>query len=58
MDLHPQGSAELIFGINSNKINNPALSPKQRKVTQFDFDQNIQLNLTGNIGDKIKINAN
>jgi len=57
VDLHPQGSAELIFGINSNKINNPALSPKQRHVTQFDFDQNIQLNLTGNIGDKIKINA-
>jgi cell surface protein SprA len=57
VDLHPQGSAELIFGVNSNTINNPALSPKQRKVTQFDFDQNIQLNLTGNIGDKIKINA-
>ncbi len=57
VDLHPQGSAELIFGINSNRINNPALSPKQRHVTQFDFDQNIQLNLTGSIGDKIKINA-
>ncbi len=57
VDLHPQGSAELLFGINSNRINNPALSPKQRHVTQFDFDQNIQLNLTGNIGDKIKINA-
>ena len=57
VDLHPQGSAELIFGVNSNRINNPALSPKQRHVTQFDFDQNIQLNLTGNIGDKIKINA-
>jgi cell surface protein SprA len=57
VDLHPQGSAELIFGVNSNRINNPALSPKQRHVTQFNFDQNIQLNLTGNIGDKIKINA-
>jgi len=33
IDIVPQGSAELIFGANISKIDNPALSEKLRKVT-------------------------
>ncbi|MBX7181554.1 MAG: cell surface protein SprA [Bacteroidia bacterium] len=58
ISIKPQGTAELIFGFNRSKINNPSLPIKQRKVTTFNFDQKIQLNVTGEIGDKIKLNFN
>jgi cell surface protein SprA len=58
ISIKPQGTAELIFGFNSSKINNPSLPIRQRKVTTFNFDQKIQLNVTGEIGDKIKLNFN
>ena len=31
---------------------------KQRKITQFDFDENIQLNVLAKVGDKIEFNLN
>jgi cell surface protein SprA len=58
IDIRPQGSAELIFGVQSNKIENPAIPERQRRQTAFDFDQKIQLNVVGNIGDKLKIGTN
>ncbi len=58
IEIKPQGTAELIFGFNRSKINNPSLPIKQRKVTTFNFDQKIQLNVTGQIGDKIKLGFN
>lgn len=53
--IRPQGSVELSFGINSSRYDNPILPVKQRKVTRFDFQQNIQLNLVGQIGTKMKL---
>jgi len=53
IDIKPQGSAELIFSLDVNKIENPAWSLKQQRTTQFKFDQKIKLNVRGNIGDKI-----
>lgn len=58
IDIRPQGSAELSFGLTTNKVDNPQLPEKQRKITTFDFDQKIQLNLIGNIGDKLKLSTN
>ncbi len=58
IDIVPQGSAELIFGANISKIDNPALSEKLRKVTTFDFQEKIQMNVTGTIGDKMKLGVN
>ncbi|MEA3317082.1 MAG: cell surface protein SprA, partial [Bacteroidota bacterium] len=55
IDIVPQGSAELIFGININEIQDPKLSEKLRKTTTFDFQEKIQMNVTGSIGDKIKL---
>ena len=51
IDIRPQGSAELIFGININKTNNPALPERQRRISTFDFDEKIQLNVIGKIGE-------
>ncbi len=58
IDIRPQGTAELIFGLNINKNENPQIPERQRRITTFDFDQNIQMNIVGNIGDKMKLTTN
>lgn len=55
--IRPQGSVELSFGVNSSRYDNPILPVKQRRVTRFDFQQQIQLNLQGQIGTKLKLNT-
>ncbi len=57
IDIRPQGSAEVTFGLNTSKTDNPRIPVDQRKITTFNFDQKIQLNLVGNIGTKLKINT-
>lgn len=54
VDIRPQGSAEIKFGIVSNKRDDPALNTKQRRQTNFDFDERIQMNVIAKIGDKIE----
>ena len=58
IDIKPQGSAELIFGINISKIENPTLPVRLQRSTTFDFDMKIQMGVTGNIGDKMKVGIN
>ncbi|PKP18733.1 MAG: cell surface protein SprA, partial [Bacteroidetes bacterium HGW-Bacteroidetes-21] len=58
IDIKPQGSAELIFGVQINRTDNPQLPEKMRKTTTFDFQEKIQMNVTGQIGDKLKIATN
>ncbi|NOY37976.1 MAG: cell surface protein SprA [Chlorobi bacterium] len=58
VNIVPQGAAELIFGINSSRIDNPALSERLRKVTTFDFKEKIQMNVAGSVGDKMKLGVN
>jgi cell surface protein SprA len=58
VDIKPTGTAELIFGLNRNKNLNPAIPQRQQKVTNFDFNMRIQLNLIGKIGDKLKVTTN
>ena len=55
IDIRPTGSAELTFGINVSRRDNPVIPENQRRVSTFDFDQKIQLNLVGKVGDKLKI---
>ncbi|MGE0567170.1 MAG: cell surface protein SprA, partial [Bacteroidia bacterium] len=58
VDIKPTGTAELIFGLNRNKTLNPAIPQRQQKITNFDFNMRIQLNLIGKIGEKMKITTN
>ena len=58
IDIKPQGSAELSFGMLSNRNNNPALSIRNRRVTNFDFQEKIQMSVAAKIGDKIDFNTN
>ena len=57
IDIKPNGNAELIFGIKSNKTDNPSLPVKLRRNTTFDFQEKIQMNVVGQIGTKLKIGA-
>jgi cell surface protein SprA len=58
IDIRPQGSAEVIMAGQINTNENPLFNTRQRKQFNFNFDQRIQLNVTGNIGDKLKITTN
>jgi cell surface protein SprA len=57
IDIRPRGSAEVIFGLNTSYTENPRIPINQRRITTFNFDQRIQLNLMGSIGEKLKINT-
>ncbi len=58
VDIRPQGSAELIFSGKFNRNENPAFSERAKRTGNFDFDQKIQMNVIGNIGDKLKVITN
>ncbi|HQG68561.1 MAG TPA: cell surface protein SprA, partial [Paludibacteraceae bacterium] len=53
-----QGSAEISMGFKTNKIDNPALTERMRKSTILDFDEKIQMNVNGKVGDKVNFNMN
>ena len=52
------GSAELKIGANMRNVDNPSLSEENRKVFAFDFNEKINLNLTGKVGDKVNMDFN
>ncbi len=56
IDIRPTGTAEISFGFNTNRTDNPQIPQKQRRITTFDFNERIQINLLGTVGDKLKIN--
>jgi cell surface protein SprA len=58
IDIRPMGSAELTFGVLANKREDPTLNVRQQKTVNFDFEQNIQMNVQAKIGDKIQFNTN
>lgn len=58
IDIRPQGSAELTFGVTSNRRDDPALDVRQRRNTNFDFSEKIQMSVMAKIGDKIEFNTN
>jgi len=58
INIIPQGSAELVFGINISRTENPTLSEKLRTIPTFDFKEKIQMNVTGTIGDKMQLGVN
>ncbi|MFA5419172.1 MAG: cell surface protein SprA, partial [Bacteroidales bacterium] len=58
IDIRPQGSAEVSFGVLHTKRDDPALDVRQRRTTNFDFNMKIQMNVLAKIGDKIEFKAN
>ena len=58
VEIRPNGSALLKFALEVNRMENPNFPVRQQRTTNFLFDQQIQLNVTGKIGEKLRLNAN
>lgn len=58
IDIKPQGSTELTFGVISNRRDDPFISQRLRRTTNFDFNMKIQMSVQAKIGDKIEFNTN
>ncbi|WP_445265613.1 T9SS outer membrane translocon Sov/SprA [Sphingobacterium sp. MYb382] len=58
IEITPRGSASVLLSGQRNTNANPMFNEIQRKQWGFDFDQNIDLNLSGKIGERVKLNAN
>lgn len=58
ISINPSGSADLTFQILNNYRKDPQRDQRERNVTTFDFDENIQINLNAKIGDLIDFDIN
>ena len=58
IDINPRGSVDIGIMAQYNTNENPMFNERQRKQWGMDFDQNMNLNLVGNIGERVKVNAN
>ncbi len=58
IDIRPQGYAELRFSGRIQRIDNPIIPERNRNTFTFDFDQRIQMNVTGSVGEKLKLTTN
>ena len=56
--IKTQGTAELKFGATIKKIDNPSLPIRNRKTTAMNFDEKVNLNVNGKVGDKVNMNLN
>ena len=56
--IKTQGTAELKFGATLKSIDNPSLPIRNRNTTSIDFDEKINLNVSGKVGDKVNMNLN
>ena len=56
--IKTQGTAELKFGVTMKNIDNPSLPIRNRKTTQMNFDEKINLSVNGKVGDKVNMNLN
>ena len=59
VDIRPQGSAELIFSLRINQLDNPSLPESKEKPTSFDFEEKIQMNVMKvKLEEKLKLTTN
>ncbi len=56
--IKTQGTAELKLGANFKNIDNPSLPERNRRTKAIDFDEKINLNVNGKVGDKVNMNLN
>jgi cell surface protein SprA len=57
VSITPQGSAEISLGLKHSIQKNPALPKRNQRVTSFSFDENIDMSVVGQVGDKMKIDV-
>jgi len=55
IDIKPQGEVNITAGYQGQNIKNPTLPERARKNGGLDFDMAANINMMGNIGDKLKM---
>lgn len=58
VDIRPQGNVDLTFGYDYYRQDNFILPLKQQRRHGFDFDMDIQVDVNGQIGEKLKTSFN
>ena len=58
VDIRPNGFVTLDFGGRFQRVENPAIPVRQQRNGNFEFDQQISLNVIGKIGEKLAVTAN
>jgi len=58
VNIKPQGYIEMSLGVRSNRIENPSIPVRMQRNTTFDFSQKINVNLDGQIGERLKMRFN
>jgi len=58
VDIRPQGAVTLRMGARFNRNENPTLTLRQQRTGDFNYEQNMNLNLTGQIGEKMRVTFN
>ena len=58
IEITPKGSVDISIMAQRNKNENPLLNERHRELWGVDFDQNLNLNLTGKIGERGRVIAN
>ena len=59
VDIRPQGNVDLTFGLDYYRQDNPILPiEQQRNGPRFDFDMDIQVDVNGQIGEKLNTSFN
>ncbi len=57
VEIRPNGTALIDIGGEFNRSQNPSLPIRQQRTGNLRFDQQIQLNVVGKIGEKLRLNA-
>ena len=58
VNIKPQGYVEMALGIKTSRIENPSIPVRMQKYTTFDFTEKINVNLDGQIGERMKMKFN
>ncbi|HSZ24227.1 MAG TPA: cell surface protein SprA, partial [Cytophagaceae bacterium] len=58
VDIKPNGLVTLDFGYTHQHTYNPQVPRRQQSQGSFNFDNQIQMNIVGKIGDKLKLTVN
>ena len=58
IDIKPQGYVEVSVGYQTNYNGNEQLSERQKRNNNFDFEPQINLSVTGKIGEKVNMQVN
>ena len=55
IDIKPQGTVDIMAGYQGQNIQNPTLPESARRTGGFDFNMNANVQVVGQIGDKLKL---